>query len=86
MRADKVKVLRLLKTASGQIDGVIKMIDEDRYCLDISSQIMAAQSVLKRANREIISAHVSGCVREASSDSEREEKIDEILMLLEKLM
>ena len=85
MRADKVKVLRLLKTASGQIDGVIKMIDEDRYCLDISSQIMAAQSVLKRANREIISAHVSGCVREASRDSEREEKIDEILMLLEKL-
>ncbi|MBQ5813771.1 MAG: metal-sensing transcriptional repressor, partial [Clostridia bacterium] len=48
MRADKAKVLRLLKTASGQIDGVIKMIDEDRYCLDISSQIMAAQSVLKR--------------------------------------
>ncbi|MBQ1271375.1 MAG: metal-sensing transcriptional repressor [Clostridia bacterium] len=86
MRADKAKVLRLLKTASGQIDGVIKMIDEDRYCLDISSQIMAAQSVLKRANREIISAHVSGCVREASSDVEREEKIDEILMLLEKLM
>ncbi|MEA4919893.1 MAG: metal-sensing transcriptional repressor [Clostridiaceae bacterium] len=86
MRADKAKVLRLLKTASGQIEGVVKMIEEDRYCLDISNQVMAAESVLKRANREIIKAHMSGCVREAKTDAERDEKIEEILKLLEKLM
>lgn len=86
MKADKAKVMRLLKTASGQIEGVIKMVEEDRYCLDISNQVMAAQNVLKRANREVIQAHVCGCVREASSDAEREQKIEEILKLLEKLM
>lgn len=86
MRADKAKVLRLLRTAAGQIDGVIRMVEEDRYCMDISNQVMAAQNVLKRANREIVKAHVCGCVREAQTDEEQEEKIDEMLRLLEKLM
>ena len=86
MRADKAKVLRLLRTAAGQIDGVIRMVEEDRYCMDICNQVMAAQNVLKRANREIVKAHVCGCVREAQTDEEREEKIDEMLRLLEKLM
>ena len=86
MRADKAKVLRLLRTAAGQIDGVIRMVEEDRYCMDISNQVMAAQNVLKRANREIVKAHVCGYVREAQTDEEREEKIDEMLRLLEKLM
>ena len=86
MRADKAKVLRLLRTAAGQIDGVIRMVEEDRYCMDISNQVMAAQNVLKRANREIVKAHVCGCVREAQSDAEREAEVDEMLRLLEKLM
>ena len=86
MRADKAKVLRLLKTAAGQIEGVVRMVEEDRYCMDISNQIMAAESVLKRANREVVKAHMCGCVRDAETDEDREEKIDEVLKLLEKLM
>ena len=86
MRADKAKVLRLLKTAAGQIEGVIRMVEEDRYCMDIANQIMAAESVLKRANREVVKAHMCGCVRDAETDEAREEKIEEMLKLLEKLM
>ena len=86
MRADKAKVLRQLKTAAGQNDGVVRMVEEDRYCMDISNQIMAAESVLKRANREVVKAHVCGCVRDAETDEAREEKIEEMLRLLEKLM
>ncbi len=86
MRADKAKVLRLLKTAAGQIEGVVRMVEEDRYCMDISNQIMAAESVLKRANREVVKAHMCGCVRDAETDEAREEKIEEMLKLLEKLM
>ena len=84
--ADKDEISRLVKTARGQLDGVLRMIEEDRYCLEISSQIMAAQNVLKRANREVISAHMAGCVRDAESPEEREEKLEEILTLLEKLL
>ena len=40
MMADKEKVTRLLKTARGQIDGILKMVEDDRYCMDISHQLM----------------------------------------------
>ena len=65
MKADHAQVNRLLKTARGQIDGILKMVEEDRYCLDVSSQIMAAQSILKKANRMVLRAHMDCCVREA---------------------
>ena len=72
MRADRAKVLRLLRTATGQIEGVIKMVEEDRYCMDISNQIMAADSVLRRVNREVVKAHMCGCVRDAETDEARD--------------
>ena len=85
MMADKQKVSRLLKTARGQIDGILKMVEEDRYCLDVSNQIMAAQSILKKANRMVLKAHMDCCVREAVDSGEPEEKLAELAALLDKL-
>ena len=45
MRADKQTVTRLLKTARGQLDGILAMVENDRYCVDISNQVMATQSI-----------------------------------------
>ena len=53
MKADQKQITRLLKTARGQIDGILKMVEEDRYCIDISHQLMACEAVLKKANKEI---------------------------------
>ena len=85
MQADKEKVSALLKTARGQIDGILKMVEEDRYCLDVSSQIMAAQSILKKANRMVLKAHMSCCVREAVDSGDPQEKLEELAILLDKL-
>ncbi len=52
MQADHAKITRLLKTARGQIDGILNMIEDDRYCLEISQQVMAAQSILARAKMD----------------------------------
>ncbi len=86
MQADPTKVQRLLKTARGQIDGILNMIEEDRYCLDISQQVMACQSILGRVNREILTAHLEHCVRNAKTDAEREAKVEELTALLGKLI
>ncbi|MGI5968043.1 MULTISPECIES: metal-sensing transcriptional repressor [Anaerotruncus] len=86
MKADKQKVTRLLRTARGQIDGVLKMIEEDRYCIDISNQIMAAESVLSRANKEVLRAHMEGCVADAFEAGDAQEKLDEVMDLLDKLI
>ena len=60
MRADKQTVTRLLKTARGQLDGILAMVENDRYCVDISNQVMATQSILTKANKEILKAHIGG--------------------------
>ena len=86
MKADKKQVEKLLKTARGQIDGILKMVEEDRYCIDISTQILAAQAVLNKANQEILKAHMEHCVLEAVKKGDAEEKLAEIMTILTKVM
>lgn len=85
MKADHAQVTRLLKTARGQIDGILKMVEEDRYCLDVSNQMMSTQSILKKANRMVLKAHMDCCVREAVASGNPEEKLAELAALLDKL-
>ena len=85
MQADKEKVNRLLKTARGQLDGILKMVEEDRYCIDISNQLMACQSVLGKANKLIIKGHMEHCVKSAFGGEDAEEKIEELLGVFDKL-
>ena len=89
MQADKSKIIRLLKTVKGQIEGLIKMVEDDRYCIDISTQGLASQSLLKRVNLEILKAHFSHCVKksfESGSEKEKDEKLEEMTNILEKLL
>lgn len=86
MKADAKQVERLLKTARGQLDGILNMVEENRYCLDISNQIMATQSILSKANAAILQAHMSCCVRDAVDSGNADEKLEEIATLLQKLL
>ena len=86
MNEERKKALQSLKTATGQIDGIIKMIEEERYCMDISNQIVAAQALLKRSNLLILKQHLNHCVKQAVINGESDEKIDEIMTILEKAM
>ena len=85
MKADKSSVTRSIKIARGQLDGVLRMIEEDRYCVDISNQLLATQALLKRVNKEIMHAHIRGCVREGLHTDEPNPKLEEALDLLDRL-
>ncbi len=85
MKADKSSVSHKLKVARGQLDGILRMIDEDRYCVDIANQLLATQSLLKSASQEILQEHIRSCVREALETDEPNLKIEEALSLLEKM-
>ena len=88
MKAESKTIQRLLKTAKGQIDGLLKMIDEDRDCMDISIQLLSTISILKKVNFEILSAHMNHCVLESfeKGSSDKQAKIDEVLNILNKLI
>lgn len=80
------KILDLLKTARGQLDGIINMVEEERYCVDISKQILAVQALLKKSNLEILKRHMHSCVKEAVLQEQGDEKIDEIILILDKYL
>ena len=82
MKADHEKVSRQLKIARGQLDGLLKMVEDDAYCVDVSNQLLATIALLKRVNSIVLSAHLEHCVKEASTTEEAEEKIKEIQQLL----
>ena len=87
MMADRKRVEPLLRTARGQLEGVLRMIDENRYCMDIVTQLQAVESLVLKAQREVLRAHLNGCVRDAFENGDeqaREQKIDEIIKLIDK--
>lgn len=85
MMADKSKVSRSVKIARGQLDGVLRMIEDDRYCVDISNQLLATIAILKKTNQEILHAHIRGCVAQGLKTEEPNEKLEEALSLLDKM-
>jgi len=84
LQDEKKQVLNLLKIARGQIEGIIRMVENDRYCVDISKQILSVQALLKKANLITIDQHIRHCVHEAFKKGNGEEKINEIIELIDK--
>lgn len=88
MQADKDKTIRKLKTVGGQIDGLIKMIENDRYCIDVSNQLMASISILKNINKDVLHAHLKHCLYNSINNDDPEDlknKIEEIEKIIDKL-
>jgi DNA-binding FrmR family transcriptional regulator len=89
MNEDKKKAIKALRTAQGQIGGIISMIENGRYCIDISNQIFASTAVLKRANTLMLRQHLEHCVKhavESGDPKDIEQKVKEITELLTKAM
>ncbi|MDK2799857.1 MAG: CsoR family transcriptional regulator, copper-sensing transcriptional repressor [Clostridiales bacterium] len=78
------QIINLLKTSKGQIEGIIKMIEDNRYCVDISKQILAVQAQLKKVNLKILDGHIKSCVKQAFVEGHGDEKVDEIIEILDK--
>ena len=62
------------------------MLEDNRYCVDVSNQILASQSLLKKADLLIIKQHMNHCVRQAFENDQGDEKIDEVIELLAKVV
>ena len=56
MKAKKGDIVHKLKNLQRQLDGILQMVEENRYCVDISNQLLATQALLKSANQQILQA------------------------------
>ena len=78
-------LVRRLNRMEGQIRGIHKMVDEDRYCVDILTQVSAIQSALNAFNKELLSQHIRSCVVD-DIRAGKDEVVDELVSTLQKLM
>ncbi len=81
----KAAVLKRLSRIEGQVGGLFRMVEEDRYCIDVVTQISAVRAALRRAEEEILRDHVSHCVEHAitsGNKSEQRKKVAEIMDVL----
>ncbi len=80
MLADnKQEALSRLKTVRGHLDGVIRMVEGDAYCVDLMKQVSALQASLERVNRLILKNHLATCFSEAVTAGRAEGAIEELL-------
>ncbi|MGH6681316.1 MAG: metal-sensitive transcriptional regulator [Bradyrhizobium sp.] len=88
MRRDiKASVQKRLSRIEGQVRGLAKMIEEDRYCIDVVTQIAALRAALRRAEEEILRDHVAHCVEHAIASGNRADqraKIAELMAVIER--
>ena len=86
MNQNQQKIMRLLLTARGQMDAVIRMMEEGRYCVDISNQLLAIDALIRKANADVLSNHLRTCVKDSIEQHEdSEKKLQEVEALLHKI-
>jgi len=80
--------IKRLNRIEGQVRGIVRMLEEDRYCIDVLQQMQAVKAALSRAESEILKDHAATCVDDAIKSGDGEEqrkKVDELVDLFDKL-
>ena len=80
--AYKTSVVNRLKTVRGHLDGVIRMVEAEEYCVDLMKQVSALQSSLEQANRLVLANHLGTCFSDAVNEGRGEAAIAELLDVL----
>ena len=80
----KPALLKRLNRIEGQARGIAKMVAEDRYCVDILTQIAAIQSALDALALKLLATHTNGCVRSAIKSGDGDAAVDELMNLVKR--
>ena len=79
----KASVLRRLNRVGGQIGGIARMVEDDRYCIDIVTQIGAVRAALRKIEEEVLRDHVAHCVEHAIMSGDRKDQRKKITELMD---
>jgi CsoR family transcriptional regulator, copper-sensing transcriptional repressor len=83
--ADKEAVLKRLRRIEGQVRGVERMVEEDRYCIDVVTQVTAIQAALDKVALELLTDHASHCVIGAAP-GDQAERTEELMATVKRLL
>lgn len=86
-RENKPKLLNRLNRIEGQVRGIAKMVDEERYCIDVLTQLRAVRAALSKVETEMLNDHLGHCIEDAilaGDKAEQRKKAGELIQLLER--
>lgn len=83
---NKATVLKRLKRAEGQVRGIARMVSEDTYCMDILTQVNAAQAALDKVAIELVRDHTRHCLTHAADEQEQHAKAEELARAISRLL
>ena len=81
MQADKARVLKRLNYIEGHLGGIRKMVEEDKYCVDILRQTYAVRKAIEKLEAMILEDHLHGCVPEGIREGRENEVVEELVQL-----
>ena len=84
--ANKEQLLKRLRRLEGQVRGVERMVEEDRYCIDVLTQISAIQAALDKVALGLLTDHAEHCVVHGTAAATPEENVDEMMAAVARLM
>ena len=84
--ANKEQLLKRLRRLEGQVRGVERMVEEDRYCIDVLTQISAIQAALDKVALGLLNDHAEHCVVQGTAAATPEENVDEMMAAVALLM
>ena len=84
MQGSKSQIIHRLKIAKGHLEKVIKMVEEDAYCIAVVHQSMAVQSALKKADEAVLENHLKSCVADSIKRGDADTAIREVMTVLAK--
>jgi DNA-binding FrmR family transcriptional regulator len=86
MREDaKASILRRLQRIEGQVRGLARMVEDDRYCIDVVTQISAVRAALRRVEEEVLRDHLAHCVEHAIASGDKREQRKKVAELMDVL-
>ncbi len=83
-RADKSRLLKRVNRVEGQVRGIARMIEDDRYCVDVLTQVAAIRAALDALALQMLRDHTHGCVQGAIRSGRGDAAIDELMVVMEK--
>ncbi len=83
--ADKAKIMARMKRIEGQVRGISRMVEEDKYCIDILTQVSAVMASTRSVGMLVLEDHIRGCVMNADPDR-REATLDELNLAIERFV
>lgn len=83
---NKDNILRRLKKIEGQVKGIQRMVDDEKYCVDILVQIAAVRAALNKVGLIVFEDHIRGCVAQALDTEKGDEKINELVDVILKFI